>query len=197
MPTKLRKLRLTRIDVVDRPANPMAQVAIYKRATDPSWLDAERAYFAKSAEATEPPSSEDALIQALRAALASSYSLYLAAHAAHWNVEGPEFPAWHEFFGELYKDVFGAIDTLAESLRQHYAYAPASFYDIFTPGSLTPIEKGVGGVRLLNAAQRVALTGVKDAAEAAGDVGLSNFCQDRLAAHLKTDWQLRAMEKLS
>ena len=195
MATKLRNLRFNRIDVVDRPANPLAQAVLFKRATLPSWLDAERAYFAKQAEvAPAPPSSEDSLIQALRLVLASSYSLYIASHAAHWNVEGPMFPAWHEFFGELYQDVFESIDHFAEALRQHHAYAPISFAEIFTPESPTRVEKGVAGVRMLNAVQMSFVTNVKNAADSVGDSGLSNFCQDRLAVHLKYDWQLRAME---
>ena len=156
---------------------------------------------AATAVASNP--AEVALATAIRALLAVSYTMYFTAHAAHWNIEGAVFPSWHGFFGSLYEDVFGSIDPFAESLRQHGVYAPTTLAEVLGGGVATTESRFEGGAgapmvsALLdtNAAVRGALDAVCVAAEAAGDKGLANFCQERMAAHLKHDWQLRSMVK--
>ena len=64
------------------------------------------------------------LISALRRALADSFVLYFKAHAYHWNVEGINFPQYHDFFAELYQEIHAAIDPMAEQIRTLDAYAP-------------------------------------------------------------------------
>lgn len=212
MPAKLRSLKLNRCDLVDRPANPKAHVVLYKRAPvvkespsigsvhvdRPDWLRKEAELFMAAAPEAKPDSAESALLTSLRQIIACSYHLYIAAHAAHWNVEGPFFPSWHDFFGKMYEDVHDSIDPLAEAMRQHKAYAPGSFAEIFSAKAPAQLEKcnvNVGEIISLNSQHMAALTDLRAKAEAAGDEGLANFCQDRLAVHLKYDWQLRMMEK--
>jgi starvation-inducible DNA-binding protein len=193
--TKLRRLRLNRCDLVDKPANPHAQVVIFKRA--PSFLEWDLAFFAKKVQ-EETPKEEakpGGLVEALNVTIASSYRLYIIAHSAHWNVEGAMFPAWHGFFASLYEDVFGAIDSFAESIRQHGAYAPTSFGEILGNDLGSKVGAPVPALIELNAAHMNILTALRGAADAAPDEGLANFCQERMAKHLKYDWQLRAMEK--
>ena len=205
MAAKLRNLKLSRIDLVDRPANQLSHAVLRKRAV--TFLEAEKAYFAEKAapvaaggipqsllSSTLASPSAD-LILALRNILASSYMLYIAAHSAHWNVEGAAFPSWHDFFGEIYEDVFDAIDPFAEAIRQHGAYAPTSFAEMFAGSRETLGGSLVPRLIQLNAEHMTALTQLRSAADAAGDEGLANFCQERLGKHLKYDWQLRAMEK--
>ena len=211
MATKLRNLRLERCDLVDRPANPLAQVVIFKRApVEKSFLDREREYFAAKPNVEQtlavpplPPEStqkgldspDSGLITALRAVIASSYLLYIAAHSAHWNVEGPNFQSWHAFFGELYEDVFDAIDPFAEALRQHGAFAPQSFAEVLAGSLETMGGPMVSRLISLNTEQMTALTRLRQAADMAADEGLANFCQERLGKHLAYDWKLKAMEK--
>ena len=63
----------------------------------------------------------------LKVAFADTYALYVKAQNYHWNVEGPMFPMYHEFFGNIYEEVGGAIDRFAEEIRAQKSYAPASF----------------------------------------------------------------------
>ena len=149
-----------------------------------------------------PNHGEAMLITSLRRLIAHAYTMYITAHAAHWNVEGKVFPSFHEFFGGLYGDVFGCIDPFAEAIRQHGAYAPTSFAETLAAGTAVPPQFGGGTPEPMLAALLSANTAVMDAlketklaAENAGDSGLSNVCQDRLAAHLKHEWQLRSMAK--
>lgn len=64
----------------------------------------------------------------LKVLLASTQAFAIKTQNFHWNVEGSNFPQYHEFFNTLYGDVSETIDTIAEYIRilGHY-----------TPGSLT------------------------------------------------------------
>ncbi len=64
----------------------------------------------------------------LKVLLASTQAFAIKSQNFHWNVEGSNFPQYHEFFDNLYGDVSGTIDRIAEYIRilGHY-----------TPGSLT------------------------------------------------------------
>lgn len=64
----------------------------------------------------------------LKVLLASTQAFAIKTQNFHWNVEGSNFPQYHEFFDTLYEDVNATIDRIAEYIRilGHY-----------TPGSLT------------------------------------------------------------
>ncbi|MGB3775678.1 MAG: DNA starvation/stationary phase protection protein [Leeuwenhoekiella sp.] len=51
---------------------------------------------------------------ALQASLYELTDQYLAVHQMHWNVRGPEFYSLHDLLGELYEDLAGSIDMIAE-----------------------------------------------------------------------------------
>ena len=54
----------------------------------------------------------------LKTLLATEYAFSIKAQLFHWNVEGPDFAQMHEFFGELYEEVYdGSIDKTAEYIR--------------------------------------------------------------------------------
>lgn len=145
---------------------------------------------------------EAALVAALKELLGNTFVLYLRAHGAHWNIEGALFHSLHDYFGGFAEDVYASIDVIAESLRQHHTYAPATLTHLANlatiPDTTLNVEAGALGHILLadlyqaNTALRVSLEKANRLAEQAGDLGLANFLQERMAAHLKHDWQLRA-----
>ena len=51
------------------------------------------------------------LINALKQYLANTIVYKSAAHGYHWNVEGPLFTQYHEFFKKIYEDVEETIDN--------------------------------------------------------------------------------------
>jgi starvation-inducible DNA-binding protein len=57
------------------------------------------------------------LIEKMDRLLASTFALYLKAHQFHWNVEGQDFHQYHDFFGDLYEEIFASVDTTAEQIR--------------------------------------------------------------------------------
>ncbi len=67
------------------------------------------------------------VINPLKIAFADTYAFYVKAQNYHWNVEGPMFAMYHDFFGKIYEEVGGAIDQFAEEIRAQNAYAPGAF----------------------------------------------------------------------
>jgi starvation-inducible DNA-binding protein len=143
----------------------------------------------------------DELIQEMKVTLASTFAFYLKAHGFHWNVEGPNFPQYHEFLGNLYEEVFGAVDPIAEHLRTLGAYAPASFLrykelsivsdEINIPAPIAMMTKLTAD----NATLIEQLTKTQALAEQNKKMGLANFLQDRIDAHEKHGWMLRSITK--
>lgn len=137
----------------------------------------------------------------LKIAFADTYALYVKAQNYHWNVEGPMFPMYHEFFGKIYEEVGGAIDQFAEEIRAAGAYAPGAFGRF---KELTTIEDEV---LIISPTQMVAnlyadnlkvyasLALAREAADKYSQNGLVNFLEERLDAHKKHDWMLKATMK--
>ena len=144
---------------------------------------------------------EEELIEDLKVVFASTYAFYLKAQYYHWNVEGSDFPQYHEFFGNLYQEVGGSIDKMAEHIRALDAYAPGSFKRLeglsVIKGDDT-IPTGLDMVaRLLDDNDRLTpmLISLMKKAEALDRYGTANFIQDRIEAHRMHAWMLRSTLK--
>jgi len=141
------------------------------------------------------------LQKAAKVAFASEFTFYLKAHFFHWNVEGINFRELHDLFGTIYEEVYGAIDDFAEKIRSLGAYAPGSnsrfnvLSQIDDETSVLPPEQMVA--ELLQDSDNMVrvLKRVYDIAEAEGEHGFSNFLAERMDAHRKHSWQLRATSK--
>jgi len=130
--------------------------------------------------------------------LADTYFLYMKTHGFHWNVTGPHFKQYHDMFEEQYREQWEALDELAERIRALGEYAPST-YDEFAALSSMSETKGVPGaqemVKILKegneAVVKTARAAVPAAAEA-GDEATVDLITERLTAHEKAAWMLRA-----
>jgi len=138
------------------------------------------------------------LVQQMKVALATVFSAYLKAHNYHWNVTGPNFAQYHEFFGDYYETVHGSVDMYAEHIRT---------LDVFVPGSLsrfrelskiedemkiqTP-EMMFKNLYEANETVRTELNLARDLAEQAGKRGIVNFLEGQIDYHDKMHWMIRA-----
>lgn len=141
------------------------------------------------------------LISEMKVALATAYTYQLKAHYYHWNVEGPDFPQYHQLLGMIYKDVSESIDQFAEEIRALDAYAPGS-YTRFSELTLveednTLVSANVMIMRLLNDTYIVIehLTAVYEMCENNKKYGLSDFIAGRIDTLNKFAWQLKATLK--
>jgi starvation-inducible DNA-binding protein len=141
------------------------------------------------------------LQKAAKIAFASEFTFYLKAHFFHWNVEGINFRELHDLFGTIYEEVYGSIDDFAEKIRSLGAYAPGSnsrfnvLSQIDDETSVVPPEAMVAELLQDSDNMVKVLKRVYDIAEAQGEHGFSNFLAERMDAHRKHSWQLRATAK--
>jgi starvation-inducible DNA-binding protein len=140
----------------------------------------------------------DELHKALKIAFASEFSFYLKAHNYHWNVTGPFFSQLHDLFGKIYEEVYGSIDQFAEEIRAAGAFVPAS-YTRFSMLSQIADETDIPDdgdmvAELLEDSDKMVkiLKLVFDLATQQGEEGLADFLANRMDAHRKHSWMLRA-----
>lgn len=117
----------------------------------------------------------------------------------HWNVMGPDFGEYHEFFGELYKDAESTIDEIGENILKSGYPAPYLLKDF---AELCPIvEERLDGTSvqfLLQSSLRVnnaliaRLYETSEVAEKCNEWGLMDFLAKRIDAHKKWAWQIKA-----
>lgn len=143
----------------------------------------------------------DDLIQQMKVCLASTFAFYLKAHNFHWNIEGPNFPQYHELFANVYQDSFLAVDIIAEQIRTLDAYAPGSMSRFMALSvideqlNIPEARKMVLELQSDNNSLIDLLTKTYMIAEKYNKLAISNFLQDRIQAHEKQGWQLRATSK--
>lgn len=141
---------------------------------------------------------KDQLISQMKVVLATSFSLYLKAHNYHWNVTGPNFAQYHEFFGDLYTEVWGSLDTTAEEIRKLGSFAPGSltrYLDISRIEDETNIPNSEVMFRRL-ADDNDKLLGLLYMARATADevdaAGTLDYLESRIGIHEKHAWMLKS-----
>ncbi len=138
--------------------------------------------------------------EALNATLADTYALYMKTHAYHWNVTGPQFHTLHVMFEEQYREMWAALDEIAERVRALGVFAPTSgkqFADLASiesadtspPAATTMVERLLSDHETLIKRAREGLS----TAEEAGDAASADLLTVRIQTHEKTAWMLRAM----
>lgn len=142
------------------------------------------------------------LADSLKTLLATEYAFSIKAQLFHWNVEGPDFAQLHEFFGNLYEEVYNnSIDRTAEFIRTLDDYAPGSF-ERFSELSIIAGQVKIPRARLMieellaNNGQMIDLLNQCFAdAEQENKQGIANFIAERLDAHGKHNWMLKSFLK--
>ena len=142
------------------------------------------------------------LIQQLKVILGTNFALYLKAHNYHWNIEGPNFPQYHDFLNGFYNEVFAQTDLIAEHVRYLDSYVPGSMERFL---ELADIEEAVDNIpsalsmmtqlKSDNDRYIIHLRAGVAAAEQANEPAVGNFLQDLLGAHQKKAWMLRSIIK--
>lgn len=138
--------------------------------------------------------------EALNATLADTYALYLKTHAYHWNVTGPQFHTLHVMFEEQYREMWAALDEIAERVRALGVFAPSSGKalselsaidnaDAQPPAATEMITRLLEGHETLIKRGRDGLA----IAEEAGDAASADLLTVRIQTHEKTAWMLRSM----
>ena len=144
----------------------------------------------------------DELVNLMNKLLADTFAVYLKSHYYHWNVEGSNFPQYHEFLNELYEELYGSIDDIAEHIRQLDAYAPgtlARYKELTSVQENTtmpmPARDMFDDLNIELNKYYNNLLPIYKMAELFSEYGLSNFIQDRMIAIKKHLWMIKATLK--
>lgn len=139
--------------------------------------------------------------QAAKIFLADSFKFYLMAHGMHWNVEGMFFTSLHELFGDIYQEVFGSVDVIAEHIRAMDQYAPFTLTRMQELSRVRDYTGETDAVKFLEHLLKETNTVLesiyqaKQAATEAGNDGFANYLDERSAAFKKHAWMLRSSLK--
>ena len=141
------------------------------------------------------------LSESLKHLLANSYAFVIKAQQFHWNVEGPNFPQYHEFLGDLYSEVYSSLDKTAEYIRTLDSYTPGSmerYIELSDIKGQTMIPRAelmfsellVDNNKLLDCLQTC-----MEHAKAENNYGIENYIAERMDAHAKHGWMIKSVLK--
>ena len=141
------------------------------------------------------------LIEQLKVILGTNFALYLKSHGFHWNIEGANFPQYHDFLNGFYTEVWNQNDDIAEHIRQLDSYAPGSLERMLELADLEESQNIPIALAMMTELKRdndrfiVHLRAGIVAAGQADEPAIGNFLQDLLGAHQKKAWMLRSIIK--
>lgn len=144
----------------------------------------------------------DELVNSMKTTVANVFALYFKAQSYHWNVTGKDFPQLHEFFGDLYQELWESVDPLAEHIRTLDAYAPRSLERIVGLASIEMdmnIPKADQMISNLESANKRVIANLVEARNLADKykkIGIVNFLEERIDIHEKHGWMLRSIMKV-
>jgi starvation-inducible DNA-binding protein len=142
------------------------------------------------------------LQEQMKVVLADSFMMYLKAQGYHWNVEGILFPMLHNFFGKIYEEVYGSIDTTAEHIRILGGVAPHTLiemdkYRTVMDTSAVGAQSMIADLVQVNQIVLVSLDKALELATTAKEQGLMDYLASRVDAHKKHNWMLTTTLKTS
>lgn len=145
---------------------------------------------------TDMGDAKSSLAQCLHQTFSDVFMMYFMAHSYHWNVKGPEFTQFHDFFSDIYEDVFESIDPLAENIRKLGFNAPMHLLEVCNSTTVAhstpPCDPISTSSELYAANSRVIedLYKTFDCASSCNQQGVADFIAGRIDAHEKWHWQL-------
>lgn len=141
------------------------------------------------------------LISQLKTILGTNFALYLKSHGYHWNIEGSNFPQYHDFLEGFYTDLWNQTDSIAEHIRALNSYAPGSMVRMLELADIqeaSSIPDSLAMIRDLESDNERFIVHLRAgivAAEMANEPAVGNFLQDLLDAHQKKGWMLKSIIK--
>ena len=130
--------------------------------------------------------------------LADSFAVYLKTHGYHWNVRGPEFFTLHNLLEQQYREIWAALDEIAERIRALGEFAPqahSAFANLTSIKDGDPDKDASAMLTELMKDHETLIATCRNALKAAdgdGDDVSVDLLTQRLAAHEKFAWMLRS-----
>lgn len=143
----------------------------------------------------------ETFVQLLKKVLSDTFIMYYKVQSFHWNVEGQKFIQLHDLFGDMYKEMFDAIDLLAEDIRTHNEYCPTTLKRILEVGEIEEKENIPTAdemIKNLLDCNSILLKTLKITlkfAESNDQHGTVDLLSSRIVSHEKYGWMLRSLLK--
>lgn len=137
-------------------------------------------------------------ITLLENTLADSYTLLLKSHNYHWNVTGSNFYGLHNLFEVQYRDLFEAVDEIAERIRTLGSKSPGSFSEFAQLSIIKEAQKDINANQMVedlaksNDAVAQRFSELANAASQANDKETEDLAITRAKIHQKNAWMLRS-----
>ena len=138
------------------------------------------------------------LSSSIAVVLGSAVTMYFKTHGHHWNVKGRDFAEFHDFFQQIYEDIYGSIDPTAELMLKMGHDAPyrlQDFIDLNQTQDMDVTDDPFSMLADLYAANDVLIAVIEKALDLAANYneqGVINFLADRDDMHKKWRWQIGA-----
>lgn len=142
------------------------------------------------------------LTDILQNTLADLYEASIAARSYHWNVEGPNFSEYHEFFDVVYSLWYDETDRIAEYIRivssaGVYVRASTSVFSNLKKFETNPITGSDfrGMIEFLIKTNSIIRKDYLQIKDSSSFPGLSNYCDEYVDKLDKLQWKLKAYLK--
>lgn len=142
------------------------------------------------------------LVDRLKTLLSTSYAFSVKTANYHWNIEGGDFPQYHELLGDVYADIYDQVDKIAEYIRTLDRYTPASLSEFSGLSAVTDATMPVSDpLQIFKDLQKdnntfiFLLNDTFDDSQTERQQGIANFIAERLDAHQKLAWKVRSILK--
>lgn len=135
---------------------------------------------------------------ALSKVLADTYVLFLKTQNFHWNIHGPEFFSLHILSENQYKEMFEAIDEIAERIRALGFFVEGAMESFLKKTSVREdheVHTKVKYLEELIEAHEAASRGLRAAGDLAADYsdhGTGDMIGRLMLFHEKAGWMLRS-----
>jgi len=139
------------------------------------------------------------LASSVSTCLSDTYLLMVKTQACHWNVVGPLFHSVHVLTEEHYKDMFDAVDEIAERIRALGYPAPTNLGQMIEYSEINDdygnatAQDMIAGLTADHETVTSHFRNAVEIAEENRDVVTADMLTERIAFHEKAIWMLKAL----
>jgi len=141
------------------------------------------------------------LTDSLKTLLADVVTFSFQLQGCHWNVEGSDFSQYHSLFAEIYEDVDGSADPIAEAIRTLGEYAPFQLQEyvklrsVEFSGTKPDPKAMIKSLLETNAGVLKTLNKTFKSATDDDEQGIADLISGRILMHQKWRWFLTSSNK--
>lgn len=142
--------------------------------------------------------ARQSMARELNFAVADTYKLLIETQGVHWNVQGPLFYSVHKLTEDQYREMFEAVDEMAERSRALGFPAPQNWAAMDHLASLGDNQSGADLQQqiehLITCNEQLAteMRQMVRKAEEINDVKTADLLTERIGVHEDNAWMLRA-----